>query len=199
MNEPTKQPRTMNKTKIITMLLCGSLIFAACKKNDDDPAPPVVNEEEVITTMILQFDDQGAGADREWRFTDADGDGGNPPVIHTDTLIAGATYDVDLILLNETQSPADTVSNEVLDEATQHQFFFQPSGVNVAFSYADADTDGNPIGLQTTCVAGAASSGTVLVTLRHQPDKFAAGVSGGDITNAGGETDIEVSFPAVVQ
>ena len=46
---------------------------------------------------------------------------------------------------------------------------------------------------------GAASNGTVVVTLRHQPDKTASGVSSGDITYAGGETDIEVSFPLVIE
>ena len=36
--------------------------------------------------------------------------------------------------------------------------------------------------------------GQFTVTLRHEPDKSAQGVSAGDITNAGGETDIEVSL-----
>ena len=35
--------------------------------------------------------------------------------------------------------------------------------------------------------------------LRHEPDKSAAGVSSGDITNAGGETDIEVSFNVIIE
>ena len=37
-------------------------------------------------------------------------------------------------------------------------------------------------------------NGTITVILRHEPDKDASGVSNGDITNAGGETDIEVVF-----
>jgi hypothetical protein len=40
---------------------------------------------------------------------------------------------------------------------------------------------------------------TIRVTLIHEPMKSAAGVSSGDITNAGGETDIEVGLPVVVQ
>ncbi|HBK71516.1 MAG TPA: type 1 periplasmic binding fold superfamily protein, partial [Flavobacteriaceae bacterium] len=35
--------------------------------------------------------------------------------------------------------------------------------------------------------------------LRHEPNKSASGVSDGDITNAGGETDIEVIFNITVQ
>ena len=38
-------------------------------------------------------------------------------------------------------------------------------------------------------------SASMTVILRHEPDKAGAGVSDGDITNAGGETDIEVTFP----
>ena len=44
----------------------------------------------------------------------------------------------------------------------------------------------------------AAGSGELQVVLRHEPDKFGANVSAGDITNAGGETDIEVMIPYVV-
>jgi len=36
--------------------------------------------------------------------------------------------------------------------------------------------------------------GGLRITLRHEPNKTAAGVQNGDITNAGGETDIEVTF-----
>jgi hypothetical protein len=37
------------------------------------------------------------------------------------------------------------------------------------------------------------------ITLRHEPNKKASGVVGGSITNAGGETDIEVSFDVEVK
>jgi len=39
----------------------------------------------------------------------------------------------------------------------------------------------------------------VTITLRHEPAKDATGVSDGDITNAGGETDISVNFPVEIQ
>ena len=68
----------------------------------------------------------------------------------------------------------------------------------MAVTYADADGNGRPVGLTSIWTVGAASNGTITVTLRHEPDKGAAGVSAGDITNAGGETDIEVTFPLVI-
>lgn len=46
---------------------------------------------------------------------------------------------------------------------------------------------------------GATSNGSLKITLKHQPNKSGTNVSIGDITNAGGETDIEVTLPIVVQ
>ena len=187
--------------KYMTMALFAVAAINGCKpdKDDDIVAPPFLNEEEVITTMILSFDSQAGAGDKELRFTDADGDGGGAPVFALDTLQATTNYNVSVILLNETVNPVDTISNEVLDEGVDHQFFFQPTGANITFAYADVDVNGNPIGLQTTMATGAASVGTLKVTLRHEPNKTAAGVPDGDITNAAGETDIEVEFPLVIE
>ncbi len=186
--------------KNMTLALIAATAISGCKKDEEETVtPPIVNEEEVITTMILAFDGQNGAADKELRFADADGDGGGVPVLDLDTLQAASDYNVSIILLNETASPVDTISNEVLDEGVDHQFFFQLTGANMTFTYADADANGNPIGLQTTMATGTASVGTLKVTLRHQPDKSAAGVVSGDITNAGGETDIEVEFPIVIE
>jgi len=197
-----KQTTPMNKNiQYVTAALLVASAITGCKKDEDGPAPipPPVNQEEVITTVILSFDNVGAGADKELRFTDADGDGGGAPVYDLDTLDNASVYNVSIIILNETLNPVDTVSNEVLAEGEDHQFFFQPTGVNISYVYGDTDSNGNPIGLLTTMTTGAPSVGTLLVTLRHEPDKTAAGVSSGDITNAGGDTDVEVSFPLVIE
>lgn len=191
----------MRKIELTTALIAAMVLASACKKDKDTtptgPAP--VNENEVLTTLRITFDDQGAGPDKVWEFRDIDGDGGTAPVITADTLAPNATYHATLLLLNEAADPVDTASHEVWDEGTLHQFFYQASGVDATFSYADADADGHPVGLSTHVATGNAGAGSVKVTLRHEPDKGAAGVAAGDITNAGGSTDIEVVFPAVVQ
>ena len=188
----------MKNSILILTVIAATLLstFNGCK--DDEPAP--VNEEEVITTFRATFTPQGGGAIAVFQFRDLDGDGGNPPVITNDTLVASNVYDVSLELFNETVSPVDTITNEVHDEATVHQFFFQPQGgLNLTFAYGDTDSDGHPVGLLSEATTAAASSGTLTITLRHEPDKHAAGVENGDITNAGGETDIEVTFNVVIQ
>ena len=69
----------------------------------------------------------------------------------------------------------------------------------VSNSIPTLDTQGNPIGLQIILSTGVASSGSLTVTLRHEPNKSAEGVSDGDITNAGGETDITTTFNVSIQ
>ena len=177
------------------MLLAMGLIFVSCEK--DDPEPPV--EEEVITTLTYTLSPDGGGADVVLSFVDLDGDGGNDPVITGGTLSANTTYSGSIVLLNETETPAEDVTEEIEEEDEEHQFFFETTVSGLSIAYNDTDEDGNPIGLSSSVTTGSASSGTITVTLRHEPDKNASGVSDGNIANAGGETDIEVVFSVEVQ
>ncbi len=188
----------MKNLKFLVLILTGlffSSLFNSCKKDDHDH-----DEEELITTLIMTFTPQAGGSPVIFTFRDLDGDGGNPPEITTAPLSEGTVYTATIQVLNEAEAPTEDITQEILDEANEHQFFFQiSSGLNLTFSYTDADANGKPIGLQTTCTTGAASSGTLKVTLRHNPNKNAAGVADGNIANAGGDTDIEVTFDVTVQ
>ncbi|NND95678.1 MAG: type 1 periplasmic binding fold superfamily protein [Flavobacteriales bacterium] len=173
--------------------------FTACE-NDDEEDPVIPNEEEVITTVQFNLVPSGGGDTITWSFTDLDGDGGNDPVIVNGApLLAGTTYNSDIQFLNELEDPADDITEEVEDEADEHQIFYLANGADIDISYTDMDGDGNPLGLATAIVAQSASTGTLDIVLRHEPDKDAAGVSEGDISNAGGETDIEVQFEVDIQ
>ena len=183
------------------LLLASAFLFQACKdKDDDDTVAPPANEEELITTLRLTFAEADNAANTyELVFRDLDGEGGNAPVITVDTLPVELAFNVSVEVLNESLSPAEDISAEIQAEDEAHQFFFLVSGANLSLTYADADGNGLPVGLVNTAVSDAASAGTLLVTLRHEPNKTGAGVAAGDITNAGGETDLEVSFPVVIQ
>lgn len=187
--------------KYTAYALVAATIITACKKDKDDPVAPTppVNEEELITTLRLHLHSAGGAEHKILEFVDADGDGGNAPVITADPLSIDSIYTVTIEVLNESESPAEDITEEIEEESDVHQFFFEVSGANATVAYTDADDNGLPIGLNTLWTIGAASNGTVVVTLRHEPDKTAPGVSGGDITNAGGETDIEVTFPLVIE
>lgn len=171
-------------------------LATSCKKDDDDPTNPnpTPNESELITTIQLHFTDSAnVQPDATFSFRDPDGDGGADPVqFDTIRLAANTTYFATILLLDESKSPADTISNEVADESADHMFFFAQNGVNIATTYTDTDVNGLPVGLSTRWVTGTASTGTSTVTLKHQP-----GVKDG--TQAPGETDVEVLFRSEVQ
>ncbi|HEY0976626.1 MAG TPA: type 1 periplasmic binding fold superfamily protein [Flavobacteriales bacterium] len=189
-------------TAFLSAALLAALFLNACKKDKVDPSTPStppVNEEELITTLRLHLRSTGGTQDLELLFRDIDGDGGTAPVIEADALSTDTVYNVEIAVLNESVTPPDVITEEIEEEGDAHQFFFQVTGADVSTAYTDADANGQPIGINSTWTAGAASTGNVTVTLRHQPVKDAAGVSSGDITNAGGETDIEVTFPLTVQ
>ncbi|WP_282124105.1 type 1 periplasmic binding fold superfamily protein [Algibacter mikhailovii] len=183
------------KKIVILSLLAGA--FLACS---DDDTPEIINEEEVITTLTATLTPLGGGTSIELKTFDGDGDGPNPPVVTVSgNLLANTSYNGSLDLLNETVSPAESITDEIAEEDDEHQFFFQATNGIAAFQYNDQDDDGNPIGLSFTLNAGNAGTGTITITLRHEPNKSADGVSDGDITNAGGETDISATFPVVVE
>jgi hypothetical protein len=183
------------------MMLIGIAVLIGCKKDKEDPTTPEppVNEEEVITDLQVHFHSAGGAEHKHFHFSDSDGPGGAAPVIEADTLSADSVYEVHLTLLNSTVTPADDITVEIVEEAEEHQFFYHVTGASTQVDYTDADANGHPIGLGTTWSAGTAAVGSIVITLRHGPDKGAAGVSDGDITNAGGETDIEVQFPLVME
>ncbi|MCC6582596.1 MAG: type 1 periplasmic binding fold superfamily protein [Chitinophagales bacterium] len=186
----------MKTTKILaSVLILATLFFAGCKK---DPVTPP-NEEELITTMILSLQKQGSPSVQNFVFNDPDGTGGISATIDSIIIEKAAVYSAKITLLNSQSTPVDSISNEVLEEGTDHQFFYlsTPSNVLSSFTYdGENDTNGNPIGLDFSFATwNAGGSGNLKITLRHQPDKNAVGVSSGDIANANGETDIEVEFP----
>lgn len=185
----------MKLTNVLSLLALAALILGGCKSDDPEP----VNEEELITTLIYELTPAAGGTPVTFTFRDLDGDGGDPPVIEAGKLDATTSYTGKITVLNEQETPAEDITEEVEEEDEEHQFFFTVSSANLTVTYADMDADGNPVGIATTADTGTPSTGTLTIVLRHEPVKDAAGVSDGDITNAGGETDIEVTFEVVIE
>ena len=109
---------------------------------------------------------------------------------------------------NTTLDPSDPeylVTTEILEEGADHQFFFSTDPEGLVFDYnilsmgpwASVDINGDKIGQKCHIMpdmVSAGMSGTLTVLLIHEPDKSAEGVSSGDPTNAGGETDFELTW-----
>tara|TARA_B110000914_G_C15486452_1_gene458302 strand:+ start:924 stop:1481 length:558 start_codon:yes stop_codon:yes gene_type:complete len=185
----------MKTKKVIVALFLMSMLTTACSKED----PVIPNEEEVITTLEYTLTPIDGGTAVVMRFEDLDGDGGNAPIITGGTLYSNETYTAELVLSNEQESPAEDITVEIKDEDEDHQFFFQSTVTGLTVAYNDLDSNEKPVGIESTITTTAVGNGTLKVILRHEPNKSAIGVSTGDITNAGGETDIEVTFDITVQ
>lgn len=184
----------MNTTnKWLPFLAFGALIFTSCSNDDDNPDP--VHEEEVITTLTITLTPDGGGTEVTLQSRDLDGNGPNEPEITiTGNIVSNTTYNGSIELLNETEDPAEDITEEVDEEDEEHQFFYALTGELGTITYTDTDDDGNPVGLLFTWETADAANGTLTATLRHEPNKDAEGVSDGEIANAGGETDITQTF-----
>ncbi len=183
----------MKNLKYIIPTLLLTVFMASC--SDDDDTPEAVNEEEIITTVTVNLvSDTG---NITLISTDLDGDGPNAPVIEVSgNLKTGTTYVGSIEFLNATESPAENITEEVEEEADEHQVFYIPSGgLDVAVTYGNFDSNGNPLGTIFSLDTTTAGTGTLNVTLRHEPTK----PNDGTLANAGGETDVSVNFAVTVE
>jgi len=181
--------------RIITALaIASTFLFVSCDKDD----PEDFNDEELITTVRYALA-TADGSTTTISFTDTDGDGGNDPVIVGGTLTANTTYTGSITLLDESSEDTEDITEEVAEEDTDHQLFFSSDINDLTVTYADADSEGNPLGLATTLTTGDTGTGSITIILRHEPVKDAAGVADGDITNADGSTDVQVTIPITIE
>ena len=180
----------MKKIKFLTISIFAIALFASCS---DDDVPEPVNEEEVITTLTVTLD-SGSGS-VVMQYQDLDGDGPDAGTVTVSgPLSANTSYDGSIVLLNETEDPAENVTEEIEEEDLDHQFFYTVgSGLDVTTEYTSFDSAGNELGLTFLLNTAGASSGGLTFTLRHEPNKPNTGLA-----DAGGETDIEVTFDVAV-
>jgi hypothetical protein len=184
----------MKTIKSILLLAFIGLSFVAC--SDDDNAPAPVNEEETITTMRITLVPAGGGTSIILETQDLDGDGPNEPdPTVSGNLTANTTYTGSIVFLNETESPAEDITEEVEEEDDEHQVFYIPSGSISSITYNDQDGDGNPLGLAFTLETGAAGNATLEVSLVHEPKK----PNDGTLADAGGETDFTDTYAITVE
>ena len=187
----------MKNFKLIGITLLTLIVFSSC--TNDDSHDHGANEEELITTVVTTL----TSGNQTITLTskDLDGNGPNPPVVTASgDLTVNTTYTGSVTFLNESVSPAIDITKEIKEEGLEHQIFYQAATSIGAFTYTDADTKGNPIGLAFTLrTAASPTTGTITVVLRHEPNKTAAGVAQGAIANAGGATDASVTYNVVLK
>lgn len=182
----------MKTIKLLAILFIATLTFSAC--SDDHHGDDHDHEEELITTVTYTLTNGSDVVTMTYR--DLDGDGGNPGTIDVSgPLTANTNYMGSITVLNETVSPAEDKTSEILAEGVEHEFFFSTTVAGVTVLKTDQDTNGNPIGIQSTLTTGTAGSGSLTMVLKHQPTKPNNDTAAG----AGGSTDVEVTFSISVQ
>ncbi|MEO9569985.1 MAG: type 1 periplasmic binding fold superfamily protein [Polaribacter sp.] len=183
----------MKIIKNLTIVLLAIITLSSCS-ND---TPEEIHEEEVITTVNITLTN---GNDTiTLQSLDSDGDGTVDETNISENLKANTTYIGSIELLNETEDPAEDITTEVEEEGSEHQFFYVVTNSIANFDYTDSDENGDPIGIDFTLTTNDAGTGKFTLILKHEPIKDADGVSSGDSTNAGGSTDVDVSFNLTVE
>ncbi len=184
------------------------------------------NESEIITTVTLTFTPQGGGDAVVASFSDPDGDGGMSGSTDPITLKVETVYDLSITFLNDLEDPAENITEEIEEEAEEHQVFItgdvvqgpaasDPASVLVEHAYADmestyggnAEGDDLPVGLANTITTTSATgSGTFGVRLQHLPEvngeaqkveDLAAQLAAG--TALPGDADAAVEFALTVE
>jgi len=187
----------MKKSAIAIISASFILLWSACKKEEkivDPPAP----DNEVITTVRLIAVNAADATDvdtAQWR--DLTPNDGNPDLSQANLkLKAGAVYNMSLTFLDETKNPAEDITEEIHERSIYHLICYEPSsglGITVQRTDYDDNTPKLELGLQAKATTTSAASGTLQVSLHHQP----SGKNGTDC--AIGSTDAEVTFNVTVE
>ncbi len=192
-----------NITFKTAQLLSAALLitFASCKKDDKTPAPV---EQELITTVKLKFRNLTAQtAPVYYTYKVENGfNNATPGAVQIDTIRveAGSVYQVETELYNEKANPVDTVSKEVIQEADKHLFLYisVPESGDGSLSSnggGSGDINGSPFNQMIRLLAGQPGAGKLRVVLIHNPTNKTASTPNA----AGGETDVDVTFPVIIR
>lgn len=176
--------------RTITSIVWIALLLAVvgCKKAG---APKDETEHEAINAVDLVFK-QGGTVVATFTAEDPDGDGGNPPTRIDEILLnAGTTYTVDVILRNISGGISKDVSASIQAQARDHEFFFLPLGLTVSITKNDRDSNGFPVGFNSTWNIGS-TTGTATLQLRlmHKPR-----IKGPNDDPSKGHSDLSINFP----
>ncbi len=192
-----KISNTIKITKLLAILFISALTFSACTDEHEDDHEDHDHEEELITTVNYTLTN---GNDKMvLTFSDPDGEGGNEGEYSVSgnitALTANTTYTGVIELLNESESPAEDVTEEVKAEGDEHEFFYTTNISRLTIEKTDIDVDNNPLGINTNLTTGIADTGTITIVLKHEPTK----PNNGTVAGSGGSTEVDVTFNVTIQ
>ncbi len=119
---------------MLALMAGGMLTLNSCSKKDSD-VTVAVPENEPMTTVKLQAVNESDNTDTRsasWTF--------NPDTQEVDTasytlsLKANAKYDVQILLIDSTQTPPADMTEEIWERRNYHLFFLQPTPMATGFA-----------------------------------------------------------------
>lgn len=168
---------------ILKTLLMGLLFVYSCSKDD----PDAINDQEYISNVILTLESSGQDSQViDWDISEMNSSSIN--------LNANTEYNVNISFIDSSDPiEIENITLEVIEEAEEHQVFYEFAEVSVTVSSADNDTKVGARGVLINSVwsAGAAGSGVVRVYLVHQPTNFDATTR----EAMGGFNDVSIDIP----
>lgn len=178
--------KTFFKKNLKYAFLLGVIFFVSCSKDD----PDAINEQEFISNVIVTL----ASEDGETQTVDWDISEMNSQNIN---LKVNTNYNVNVSFINSSDpTNVEDITLEVIEEADEHQVFFEFAELSVNVSSADNDTKVGLRGVLINSVWNASTTGTGLVRLYliHQPTNFNATTR----EDMGGFNDVAIDIPVSI-
>ena len=196
-NHFTHIKSTVMKAKFALTAGLIMFLFFACKKDEKTVSPPLPGNEFLTTVRLVATNTADPSDVQTASVTDTSQIPHPPDSINHPTLKlkAGATYNVSVLFLDETKTPAANVTDDIYDRRNYHLICFDViGGINLTVNRTDHDTNNPslPIGLLDTFTTGAAGTGKLNVQLRHQPNAKNGSCDPGS-------SDADVDFNIVIQ
>lgn len=197
----------ISKKSFLYALLFVTFTFTACQSDDPEPE----NDGEVITDVILNFQEldvsgNPVGALSSFRASDPQGiEVGATPTIETVELTRGKTYQLNIEVKNAIEN--EDITEEILEEGDEHQFYFLGTAFvgSAVMTYQYDDLSGELIGVQgivTVQQNPGFNNASMRIILRHDLDKNYPGADNPNFQEyamAGGESDLDITFPVVIE
>lgn len=162
------------------------ILVYSCSKDD----PDAVNQQEYISNVVLEIQSSdGSIQTVDWDISEQNSQSIN--------LTNNNDYDVEISFLNKSNpSDIENVTLEVIEEASEHQVFYEFAEVSVNVTSADDDTKDGSRGVLIKSIwnTRTSGSGVVRVYLIHQPTNFEANTR----EMFGGFNDVAIDIPITI-
>jgi len=178
-----------------TTLIAALVIFAtSCEKEHEDDHKH--DEGELITKIILSLTNDSNSNDSQIAiWSDIDGIGGKNPILpDTFRLKISDSYHGNLRFYTTHDNEFEEITYEIIEEADEHLICYTPNTlaqvVTMQIDRLDKDNNGLDLGLETFWKGKMQDTGSIILSLKHQPD-----IKNGECGI--GETDVEIQVPYI--